>query len=133
MELIFVCFVFFFAFLPTSSSPSNFYPFKWKAKVKTKQVLTKREKIVIALVEYLTSEEAGQELGKSFAWPVGLILNRPAADSVPVVAGKEKVKKNGNVKVNVKKGKKEKGKEGQVNGNGNGNGKVVVEEKKLKL
>lgn len=29
---------------------------------------------VIALVEYLTSEEAGQALGSSFAWPVGLIL-----------------------------------------------------------
>jgi len=31
--------------------------------------------LVIALVEYLTSEEAGQPLGKSFAWPVGQIVN----------------------------------------------------------
>ncbi|APA11615.1 hypothetical protein sscle_08g063850 [Sclerotinia sclerotiorum 1980 UF-70] len=29
--------------------------------------------IFIALVEYLTSSEAGQELGKNFAWPVGMI------------------------------------------------------------
>lgn len=29
---------------------------------------------VIALVEYLTSEEAGQPLGSRFAWPVGYII-----------------------------------------------------------
>ncbi|PQE32858.1 alkaline phytoceramidase protein [Rutstroemia sp. NJR-2017a WRK4] len=31
--------------------------------------------IFIALVEYLTSEEAGQQLGPHFAWPVGVILD----------------------------------------------------------
>ena len=31
--------------------------------------------IFIALVEYLTSEDAGEPLGKSFAWPVGAIVN----------------------------------------------------------
>jgi len=31
--------------------------------------------IFIALVEYLTSEDAGQPLGGRFAWPVGLIVN----------------------------------------------------------
>jgi hypothetical protein len=31
--------------------------------------------VVIALVEYLTSEEVGQPLGSRFAWPLGYILN----------------------------------------------------------
>jgi hypothetical protein len=31
---------------------------------------------VIALVEYLTSEEAGQPLGSRFAWPVGYMVAR---------------------------------------------------------
>jgi dihydroceramidase len=31
--------------------------------------------IFIALVEYLTSDEAGQPLGGRFAWPVGLIVD----------------------------------------------------------
>lgn len=31
--------------------------------------------IFIALVEYLTSEEAGRPLGKGFAWPVGRIVS----------------------------------------------------------
>ncbi|KAI9641847.1 hypothetical protein NHQ30_009714 [Ciborinia camelliae] len=37
--------------------------------------------IFIALVEYLTSEEAGQALGPSFAWPVGLILAGTKSDA----------------------------------------------------
>lgn len=31
--------------------------------------------LVIALVEYLTSDEAGQALGNRFAWPVGKVIN----------------------------------------------------------
>jgi dihydroceramidase len=36
--------------------------------------LTANQNIVIALVEYLTSEEAGQPLGSRFAWPVGHLI-----------------------------------------------------------
>lgn len=66
------------------------------------------EKKVIALVEYLTSEEAGQELGKSFAWPVGLIL-----------AGRKSTAKTwdmGNARF-----EKEKGRNADVFSNGFGN------------
>lgn len=79
------------------------------------------ERTVIALVEYLTSEEAGQELGKSFAWPVGLIL-----------AGRKNAAgdwRNGN-------SEEEKGRNGAVfsNGYGNaytdGNGKINAHERK---
>jgi len=31
--------------------------------------------VFIALVEYLTSEEAGEPLGKGFAWPVGMLVD----------------------------------------------------------
>jgi len=31
--------------------------------------------VFIALVEYLTSEEAGEPLGRSFAWPVGMLVD----------------------------------------------------------
>jgi len=48
--------------------------------------------IFIALVEYLTSEEAGQPLGKSFAWPVGKIVNCHAG----VQANGNSLKMNGN-------------------------------------
>lgn len=34
--------------------------------------------IAIALVEYLTSEEAGDSLQSRFAWPVSLLLTSPA-------------------------------------------------------
>ncbi|KAG4033793.1 hypothetical protein MFRU_004g02960 [Monilinia fructicola] len=44
--------------------------------------------IFIALVEYLTSEEAGQALGQSFAWPVGLILWGGRAGRTEVGDGK---------------------------------------------
>ncbi|PVH85176.1 alkaline phytoceramidase [Cadophora sp. DSE1049] len=37
--------------------------------------------IFIALVEYLTSEEAGQPLGGRFAWPVNLIIDGKAGDT----------------------------------------------------
>jgi dihydroceramidase len=33
--------------------------------------------LVIALVEYLTSEEAGEPLAGRFAWPIDLFLRRP--------------------------------------------------------
>lgn len=67
--------------------------------------------IVIALVEYLTSEEAGQPLGQNFAWPVVRIVNC-SAGSAPVVNG---VALNGGVKKTLNGGVKE---------NGNGNGHV---------
>ncbi|CAG8949846.1 hypothetical protein HYFRA_00004173 [Hymenoscyphus fraxineus] len=38
------------------------------------QLTAIKRTIVIALVEYLTSEEAGQPLGTRFAWPVGYII-----------------------------------------------------------
>ncbi|TGO57522.1 hypothetical protein BOTNAR_0199g00130 [Botryotinia narcissicola] len=63
----------------------------------------------ISLVEYLTSEEAGQELGKSFAWPVGLIL-----------AGRNKAAKNWDM--GNGRGEEEKGRNGDVFSNGFGNG-----------
>ena len=53
---------------------------------------------VIALVEYLTSEEAGRPLGKNFAWPVANIVNC-SADLSPIiksVALGEEAKANGN-------------------------------------
>ena len=78
--------------------------------------------IVIALVEYLTSEEAGQPLGSRFAWPVGYIITGHGSTSLPKVNGGLKssngnaVNGNGNVK--------------QMNGNGalkhaNGNGSIT--------
>ena len=39
-------------------------------------------KTVIALVEYLTSEEAGQSLSSRFAWPVGYIITGKSAAKV---------------------------------------------------
>jgi len=60
--------------------------------------------VVIALVEYLTSEEAGQPLGSRFAWPVGLIVNGHAGKKV-----------NGGAKLN-----------GHGNGNANANGEVKL-------
>ncbi|KAF7898583.1 hypothetical protein EAF00_005029 [Botryotinia globosa] len=65
--------------------------------------------IFIALVEYLTAEEAGQELGKSFAWPVGLIL-----------AGRRKAAKNWDM--GNGRGEGDKGRNGDVFSNGFGNG-----------
>ncbi|TVY41881.1 Alkaline ceramidase [Lachnellula occidentalis] len=58
--------------------------------------------VFIALVEYLTSAEAGQSLSARFAWPVGYI-----------VTGKSGAKANGNGHANGN---------GRANGNGNGNG-----------
>ncbi|PQE07274.1 alkaline phytoceramidase protein [Rutstroemia sp. NJR-2017a BVV2] len=49
--------------------------------------------IFIALVEYLTSEEAGQKLGPHFAWPVGVILNGWGGGKSGT--GKEGVQANG--------------------------------------
>jgi dihydroceramidase len=53
-------------------------------------------RIVIALVEYLTSEEAGQPLGKNFAWPVGKLVNCSAG--IPAVINGAAL--NGTVKAN---------------------------------
>lgn len=54
---------------------------------------------VMALVEYLTSERAGQPLGDEFAWPLGKVVKSSAGKA-------EKI--NGHVN-------------GYVNGHGNGN------------
>ncbi|KAL3424080.1 alkaline phytoceramidase [Phlyctema vagabunda] len=47
--------------------------------------------IFIALVEYLTSEEAGQPLGKRFAWPINGIVNGSAG--AEGATGEQKKKK----------------------------------------
>lgn len=54
--------------------------------------------IFIALVEYLTSGEAGQPLGRSFAWPVGKIVNCSAG--AEKVNGFVHANGNGKVKMN---------------------------------
>lgn len=46
---------------------------------------------VIALVEYLTSEQAGEELGASFAWPVGAILQKDLGSSTTEGTGSVKI------------------------------------------
>ncbi len=38
--------------------------------------------IVIALVEYLTSEDAGNPLGGRFAWPVDVLVNGQAGKKI---------------------------------------------------
>jgi dihydroceramidase len=66
-------------------------------------------------VEYLTSEEAGQPLGKNFAWPVGKLVNCSAGAS-PVIDGvtvNGAVKENGNGHIN-----------GHTNGHANGDAKM---------
>jgi dihydroceramidase len=73
-------------------------------------------------VEYLTSEEAGQPLGKNFAWPVGKLVNC-SAGSVPVINGVAPnggVKENGNGHVN---GYAYEHVNGHVNGEAKTNGK----------
>jgi len=69
--------------------------------------------VFIALVEYLTSEEAGQPLGKSFAWPVGKIVNCEAGT-------KELKYMNGEKHANGRNGYAN----GFANGAGNGHGKT---------
>ena len=64
--------------------------------------------IVIALVEYLTSEEAGQPLGRRFAWPVNMIVNGQAGGKAALANGKSS--SNGHVN-------------GTAKANGNGNAK----------
>lgn len=62
--------------------------------------------IFIALVEYLTSEEAGRPLGRGFAWPVGGIVDCGAGEE----GGNGHVggsgKPNGDVRMNGVNGKK---------------------------
>ncbi|KAE9378362.1 alkaline phytoceramidase [Stipitochalara longipes BDJ] len=75
--------------------------------------------IFIALVEYLTSEDAGKPLGGRFAFPVGLLVDGEA--------GKEKVEANGNGHANghangvvkTNGAAKANGANGKANGNGN--------------
>ena len=66
-------------------------------------------------MEYLTSEEAGQPLGKNFAWPVGKLVNCTAG-ALPVINGvtlNGAVKENGNGHIN-----------GYTNGHANGDAKM---------
>jgi dihydroceramidase len=63
--------------------------------------------IFIALVEYLTSEDAGKPLGGRFAFPVGWLVDGEA--------GKEKVEANGNGHLN-----------GHANGYANGHANGVA-------
>jgi len=60
--------------------------------------------IFIALVEYLTSEEAGQPLGGRFAWPVNLIVDGQAGKKAPLTNGNGKANghANGGTKTNGK-------------------------------
>lgn len=75
--------------------------------------------IFIALVEYLTSEEAGQEIGPSFAFPVGILIEGKLAKNAAAnghanghtnghtngsakTNGAAKIKANGAVKANGK-------------------------------
>ena len=67
--------------------------------------------IFIALVEYLTSEEAGEPLGKSFAWPVGAVVNCSAGTTTTATT-------NGEAKANGHG-------HGKINGNGIGNGAAM--------
>jgi len=78
--------------------------------------------IFIALVEYLTSEEAGQPLGRSFAWPVGLIIDGTAGTKS--ANGSAKMNGNANGKIPNGNGKVAYG-NGFANGNGHANGKVM--------
>lgn len=68
------------------------------------EILNVNVKPVIALVEYLTSEEAGQPLGKSFAWPVGKIVNCSAG--AKKTTGFAHANGNSQVKMNGVNGKK---------------------------
>jgi hypothetical protein len=68
------------------------------------ETLIANRTIVIALVEYLTSEEAGQPLGKSFAWPVGKIVNCSAG--AEKTSGFAHANGNGAAKMNGANGKK---------------------------
>ena len=78
--------------------------------------------IFIALVEYLTSEEAGQPLRNRFAWPVGGILGLTGTNTQAKSNG---VASNGFVKMNGN-GKASNGVV-KVNGKANGvaNGKAT--------
>lgn len=72
---------------------------------------------VIALVEYLTSDEAGQHLDGRFAWPVGLILNC-GADSKKRANGHSNGSANGSAAKLNGNGKAANG--NSINGHGNG-------------
>jgi hypothetical protein len=72
---------------------------------------------VIALVEYLTSDEAGQALGNRFAWPVGMIVKANAEKKTMTMNGNSNGHANGYANGHAK-----------MNGNGNGiaNGKKIL-------
>lgn len=76
--------------------------------------------IFIALVEYLTSEDAGKPLGGRFALPVAWIVDGRAGEK----EGNGSVYTNGNAKANgfVKAN----GVNGTANGNANGNAKKTL-------
>lgn len=87
----------------------------------------------MALVEYLTSEEAGQPLGDRFAWPIGLFITRPdeekcALDGLPSVQvnGKSNGQANGKANGNIN-GHTNVQTNGHLNGstNGNANGQTT--------
>lgn len=69
------------------------------------------------MVEYLTSEDAGKELGNSFAWPVGLILGGGSENGC-VKKEVDGVGVNGHVYAN-----------GTANVNAKTNGKLGADEK----
>jgi hypothetical protein len=74
-------------------------------------------KTVIALVEYLTSDEAGQALGNRFAWPVGMIVKANVEKKTKTMNGNSNGHANGYANGHAK-----------MNGNGNGiaNGKKIL-------
>jgi dihydroceramidase len=78
------------AYICSSISP-HFHIF---AKAFQDEILIK---IVIALVEYLTSDEAGQPLGNRFAWPVGMIVK---ANVEKTLNGHSNGHANGHAKMN---------------------------------
>jgi hypothetical protein len=73
---------------------------------------------VIALVEYLTSDEAGQALGNRFAWPVGMIVEANVEEKTKNMNGNSNGHANGSAKMNGNGNVK-------MNGNGNANGKIL--------
>ena len=80
--------------------------------------------IFIALVEYLTSEEAGQPLGKNFAWPVGKLVNCSAGTKQGIDgAATNAVKENGYANGHLN-GFANGHTNGHANGYGNGEAKM---------
>ena len=51
--------------------------------------------IVIALIEYLTSEDVGQPLGKSLAWPARWLVDGTVGQKKPSKSDSQVTKTNG--------------------------------------